>query len=150
MNAAIIPIEREEVTPPSIHEMDSESLGILVRDGIIGVATKLVELKPYVEELWRRLESSEVILNCSTKKEFCQQVLQRTSRAVRYMLEGGNHNRGETVSPSKSRKSTPHQVNDAEFAKYEASHHKDVRKSAQNMLAQGKDRDCRVLAPGNS
>src|ERR1051325_4680050 len=79
--------------------MDSESLGAFVRDGLIGVATKLVELKPYVEELWNRFDRGEVILSCSTRKEFCQQVLQRTPRAVRYMLEGGNHKRGETVSP---------------------------------------------------
>jgi Domain of unknown function (DUF4338) len=83
-------------SPPT---MDSESLGTFVRDGMIGVATKLVELRPYVEELWVRFERGETILACSTKKEFCQQVLQRTPRAVRYMLEGGNQKRGETVSP---------------------------------------------------
>ena len=80
-------------------KVDSETLGRFVRDGVIRVAQKLVELKPYVEELYRRLDRGEVILGCSTKKEFCQQVLQRTPRAVRYMLDGGNHNRGETVSP---------------------------------------------------
>jgi hypothetical protein len=80
-------------------KMESESLGIFVRDGMIGVVTKLVGLKPYVEELWTRFDRGEVILRCSTRKEFCQQVLQRTPRAVRYMLEGGNHKRGETVSP---------------------------------------------------
>lgn len=59
-------------------QMDSESLGILVRDGLVGGATKLVELKPAVEELCSRFEKSEVILGCSTRKQFCQQVLQRT------------------------------------------------------------------------
>jgi hypothetical protein len=89
-------------SPPITASMDSESLGAFVRDGLVGVATKLVEIKPYVEELWIRFERGEVILGCSTRKEFCQQVLQRTPRAVRYMLEGGNHKRGETVSPPES------------------------------------------------
>jgi hypothetical protein len=93
----------ESLNPPTgtslCAQMDSENLGVFVRDGMIGVVTKLVELKPYVEELWTRFERGEVILGCSTRKEFCQQVLQRTPRAVRYMLEGGNHKRGETVSP---------------------------------------------------
>ena len=112
MTAAIIPIDREDGAP-SVRQMDSESLGIFVRDIVIRVAQKLVELKPYIEELWRRIDRGETILGCSSKKEFCHQVLHRTPRAVRYMLEGGNHNRGETVSPSKR-----HQVTDAEFADY--------------------------------
>jgi|SRR5690348_5073814 len=85
---------------PPVAGMDSESLGIFVRDGILGVATKLVELKPYVDELYKRLDRGEVILGCKTKKDFCQSVLRRTPRAVRYMLAGGNYARGgETVSP---------------------------------------------------
>jgi hypothetical protein len=85
MTSTLAVIEPENLVP-SVCGMDSESLGIFVRDGIIGVAQKLVELKPYIEELWRRIDRGEVILGCSTKKEFCQQVLQRTPRAVRYML----------------------------------------------------------------
>ena len=97
---ALATVEQETLPTLDPAKIDSEKLGIFVRDGVIGVATKLVELKPYVEELWRRIDRGEVILGCSTKKEFCDQVLQRTPRAVRYMLEGGNHNRGgETVSP---------------------------------------------------
>jgi len=133
MSAALAIIEREEITP-SVREINSETLGLFVRDGMIGVATKLVELKPYVEELWRRIDRGEVILGCSTKKEFCQQVLQRTPRAVRYMLDGGNHNRGETVSPPRSR-----QVSDPEFAAYEREH-PTLRQSTTDMLAKGMTR----------
>jgi hypothetical protein len=75
---------------PLVCGIDSESFGKFVRDGVIGVAQKLVELKPYIEELWRRIDRGEVILGCSTKKEFCQQVLQRTPRAVRFMLDRGS------------------------------------------------------------
>jgi hypothetical protein len=85
----------------AVIRLDSETLGLFVRDGIVAVATKLVELKPYVQELWNRFDRGEVILGCSTRKQFCEQVLQRTPRAVRYMLEGGNPNnkRGEIISP---------------------------------------------------
>jgi Domain of unknown function (DUF4338) len=90
-----------QVVPCDLSALDSENLGIIVRDGVIGVATKLAELKPYVEELWKRLDRGQVILGCSTKNEFCEQVLQRTPRAVRYMLQGGNPNnkKGEIISP---------------------------------------------------
>lgn len=88
--------------------MKSEALGVYVRDELVGIATKLVTIKPYVEELWRRFENGETILGCSTKKEFCEQVLQRTPRAVRYMLEGGNPDNAkqlteEIISPRTER-----------------------------------------------
>jgi hypothetical protein len=85
--------------PPAPNTMTSEALGLFVRDGLTGVATKLAELRPYVEEVWRRLENGETILGCKTKKAFCEQVLHRDTRTVRYMLNDGNHCRGaETVS----------------------------------------------------
>jgi hypothetical protein len=94
----------DELTP--CIDMDSDALGAFVRDGMLGVAQKLVTLKPYIEELYRRIDRGETILGCSTKKEFCDRVLLRTPRAVRYMLEGGNHRRtqdeGEIVSPQES------------------------------------------------
>ena len=39
----------DELTP--CIDMDSEALGVFVRDGMLGVAQKLVTLKPYIEEL---------------------------------------------------------------------------------------------------
>ena len=93
--------EQSSLTLGDPAEIDSESLGIFVRDGVIGVAQKLVELKPYIEELWRRIDRGEVILGCSTKKEFCQQVLQRTPRAVRYMLDPCSWQRPSFDEPSR-------------------------------------------------
>lgn len=52
---------------------------------------KLVQLKPYVEVLWERfdhLKKGETIAGCRTKKEFCQKCLNRSIRAVEYMLYG--------------------------------------------------------------
>jgi hypothetical protein len=79
----------------------------LARRIIKGVRTLLVELKDLeddIRQLWvefDNLPKGAKILGCSTKKEFCEQRLDRTPRAIRYMLDGGNHKRGETVSPLK-------------------------------------------------
>src|SRR5215813_1799333 len=77
----------------------------LARAVVKQMKSLLVELKDLEEDirqLWvefEQLPTGEKILGCSTKKEFCEKQLGRTPRAVRYMLEGGNHRRGETVSP---------------------------------------------------
>jgi hypothetical protein len=88
--------------------MDSESLAVHVQTGVLAA---LSTLKPFIEELWKRfdaLEDGETIAGCTTRKEYCEQILNRTPRAVRYMLDGGNNHRqkhtpalptGETVSP---------------------------------------------------
>jgi hypothetical protein len=63
--------------------------------------------KDDVARLWKefeRLPKGETIMGCDTKTEFCEKVLGRSIRAVRYMLDGGNFKRGasatqETVSP---------------------------------------------------
>jgi len=64
--------------------------------------TELKDLEDDIRQLWvefEHLPRGEKILGCSTKKEFCEKKLGRTPRAVRYMLDGGNYRRGETVSP---------------------------------------------------
>jgi len=89
----------------SPRQMKSEALGIYVRDELHGVAQKLIELKPYIAEVWRRLESGETILGCTTKKQFCK-LVKRDPRTVRYMLAGGNNVRttpAETFSADEIR-----------------------------------------------
>jgi hypothetical protein len=77
----------------------------LARAVVKQIKSLLVELKDLEEDirqLWvefDHLPAGEKILDCSTKKQFCEKQLGRTPRAVRYMLDGGNHKRGETVSP---------------------------------------------------
>jgi len=64
--------------------------------------TDLKNVEDDIRQLWVEFDSlpkGEKILGCSTQKEFCQKHIGRTPRAVRYMLDGGNHRRGETVSP---------------------------------------------------
>jgi hypothetical protein len=74
------------VQSPSL--MNSEELGLYVQDRMTGLLKTLADLKPYIEELWVRFDNGETIMGCKTRKEFCEQVLQRTPRAVRYMLNG--------------------------------------------------------------
>ena len=131
MSTSLALIERDAVANPL--KMKSEALGLYVSQQMTTVLTVLSDLKPYIEELWARFDTGEVILGCSTRREFCEQVLQRTPRAVRYMLEGGNHNRGETVSPPKP-KTEPHQVTDEEFAQYLKEYPNDIRKVATKLL----------------
>ncbi|HTZ47410.1 MAG TPA: hypothetical protein VMH20_07455 [Verrucomicrobiae bacterium] len=52
-----------------------------------------------VQEDWQALRRREIVQGCRTKKEYCQKVLHCTPRAARYAIAGGNHKRGETVSP---------------------------------------------------
>jgi predicted nucleic acid-binding Zn-ribbon protein len=64
---------------------------------------KLADHREDIEQLWRefeKLEEDGVIMGCATKTEFCEKVLGRSIRTVQYMMLGGNHNRGETVSPA--------------------------------------------------
>jgi len=60
------------------------------------VSAKLKTLEEDVRLLWidfDNLKTGETILGCATKKEFCEKCLNRTYRAVHYMLEGGNTSR---------------------------------------------------------
>jgi hypothetical protein len=87
--------------------LSNEALGSHVENAVLGISKTLADLRPYIEELWTRfdaLEPGQTIRGCRTRKEYCANVLQRTPRAVRYMLDGGNpvSKRGETVSPAES------------------------------------------------
>lgn len=80
-----------------------EALAQRVITGCRIIAPKLKTLADDIRLLWvefKALQPGETILGCSTKKEFCSEHLGRTPRAVRYLLAGGNHNRGEIVSPA--------------------------------------------------
>jgi hypothetical protein len=62
----------------------------------------LKDIEDDVRRLWAEFDSladGETIMGYHTKTEYCESVLGRTMRSVRYMLAGGNHQRGETVSP---------------------------------------------------
>jgi hypothetical protein len=68
---------------------------------------RLADHKEDIERLWQEfanLQEGETIMGCQTKTEFCEKVLGRSIRAVRYMLDGGNFKRSacgqETVSPA--------------------------------------------------
>jgi len=74
-------------------QLSNDKLGRLVEVAVGAISRKLSDLKPLVEELWRRfdqLEPGDTIRGCHTRKEFCEKCLGRTDRAVRYLLAGGN------------------------------------------------------------
>jgi hypothetical protein len=51
------------------------------------------QLAPYVRQLrsdFKALKPGETIMECKTWTEFCRRVLKRTTRAMRYVMAGGN------------------------------------------------------------
>jgi hypothetical protein len=86
-----------------------EAIARRVVQGMKVLSVKLMDLEEDIRALWSEFEGlkdGETIMGCSTKQEFCIKILDRTPRAVRYMLTGGNpvaNRAGETVSPSDGR-----------------------------------------------
>ena len=83
-------------------QCNREKLAQRVIERVTVIAVKLVELQDDIRELWAefdRLAPGETIAGCATKKEFCERMLHRTPRAIRYMLAGGNQKQGEIISP---------------------------------------------------
>jgi hypothetical protein len=61
---------------------------------------KLAQCKPLIEKLWRAFEElgpGETIMGCRTKKAFCEQYLNRSPRAVRYLLYGRTESTAKTL-----------------------------------------------------
>jgi hypothetical protein len=84
-------------TTPAQYRINATSMGseelaaYVVKNGWGDVLRKLVQLKPYIEVLWRRfdeLKTGQMIAGCRTKDEFSQKCLNRSIRAVQYMLYG--------------------------------------------------------------
>ena len=69
------------------------------------LSVKLMDLEEDIRALWIEFEDlrdGETIMGCHTKKEFCKEKLNRTPRAIQYMLTGGNPDnvkRSEIISP---------------------------------------------------
>ena len=86
---AIIFNEKGEIM--NVITMPSEELARHVEAKIVGAYKSLSDLKPYIQELWKRFEQlkdGETIHGCTTKKEYCERVLDKSARAVQYMLYG--------------------------------------------------------------
>lgn len=79
--------------------MKSEELAEHVaKNGWGDVLVKLGQLKPYVEVLWDRfggLKGKDTIAGCRTKREFCEKRLNRSIRAVQFMLYGRTPKKAE-------------------------------------------------------
>jgi hypothetical protein len=82
-------------------QLNREALADKVIGIVAGIYQTLDEHREEITELWsafKNLPPGETIKGCRTKTEFCKTHLHRHIRSVEYMLKGGNHNRGETVS----------------------------------------------------
>ncbi len=92
-----------EVVYDDMHSATYTSVEGLARSVVSkmdSMVTTLKDLEDDIRRLWvefDNLKVGETILGCATKKEFCEKKLNRTPRAISYMLGGGNHKR-ETVS----------------------------------------------------
>jgi len=79
-----------------------EALAQRVVEGYKIVCRKLKDMEEDIRALWAEfdaLPAGDTIMGCKTKTQFCAKYLDRELRSVRYMLDGGNRHRGETVSP---------------------------------------------------
>lgn len=115
-----------------------EALAAKVVEGVQDVCVKLATLEADIRLLWSEFEAlrgTEPIAGCYTKKEFCERVLHRSPRAVRYMLDGGNHNRRETVSPADG----PLAIRKRELfgENCEAKHAEEIEKLKDKLAAHG-------------
>ena len=70
----------------SLSAMDSETLGGIVQDRASGLGIKMRDLKPFILEIWRRLEEGETICGCRSKKQFADKIFNRTQRSVQLLL----------------------------------------------------------------
>lgn len=74
-------------------EKQREALAQRVADGVTAACAKLAEYRADIEALWQEfaaLKPGETIMGCTSKTQFCDVVLNRSMRAVQYMLNGGN------------------------------------------------------------
>ena len=71
--------------------MNKEELAQRVIAAVDGLAPKLAELEEDIRALWvefEKLSKGQTIAGCRTKTEFCRRHLNRTPRAIQYLLSG--------------------------------------------------------------
>jgi hypothetical protein len=65
-----------------------------------GICVKLLDLAPYIEVCFERIENSEEVAGYTSKKEFCKNVLNKTYGAVKFMLEANRRHDAEHAQAS--------------------------------------------------
>jgi len=71
--------------------IDREALAQRVADALTQAFSKIAAHKAEIEQLWIQFENlpkGETIMGCCTKGEFCQKILNRTTRSIQYLLNG--------------------------------------------------------------
>jgi hypothetical protein len=77
----------------SPEQMASEELGQYIESRSQGLCQKLVDIRPYIEEAWRRLGEGQEILGCRTKIDFSERILHREYGTIRHLMaEAGMKN----------------------------------------------------------
>jgi hypothetical protein len=92
MSAALTLPEQAEIISAA-RDMGDEELAAFVSKTYISAFNTLRGAEPYIRELHERflkLKFGQSICGCTSWKGFCETVLNRSDRAVRYMLAGGN------------------------------------------------------------
>ena len=95
-----------EVAKAHAHDLSNDALAKhLVNSGLGPTLRKLTELLPYLEELTKRfthLRMGQTIMGYTSMNAFCLGELHRTSRAVRYALNGRTPSKKRDESEPKS------------------------------------------------
>jgi hypothetical protein len=134
---------------PERHEMDGDSLSNHIRDNFSGSLLSLKQLEPFVSEILRRFKrlprKKSVDGTYSTISGYrsfgagkidnvgwCQGVLHRSDRTVRYMLKGGNKKRKEP----KTQVESVSVLDAAALLKYLDRHIGDLDSTQQKLLVE--------------
>jgi hypothetical protein len=74
--------------PKAPQDMGDDEIGRYCADGLAGVLRRAADLKPYFEDVWRRFSAGHTILECRTRTEYCDKVLNCSIRRVQQIIYG--------------------------------------------------------------
>jgi hypothetical protein len=123
-----------EVAKAHAHDLSNDALAkLLVNSGLGPTLRKLSELLPYLEELTKRfthLRKGQTIMGYTSMNAFCLGELHRTSRAVRYALNGRtpSKKKGEECEPKNFWAALAHSLNELVPSSSDGVEHKVVNR----------------------
>ena len=85
------PALQEPITDANIVRLSNDELGTYIQNSTLGILRRLDDLRPYYVELWKRfdeLKDGETICGCTTRKQYCDDILKRSIRSVQYAING--------------------------------------------------------------
>jgi hypothetical protein len=125
------------------HDVDVEDLSTHIQENFSGSLMSLKQLEPLVSEILRRFKrlprkrnvdgTHPNIAGYRNFKSWCEGILHRSDRTVRYMLNGGNKKRKD----SKVQAESVSALDAAKILKYLDTHVSDLDLPQRKLLAQG-------------